>query len=235
MFLDSRLSSRKLMLMATKVLIIVPILFLIFTNFGIVMINSGIETFLVDTKDITEGSINEFYVGMSRLSVIEVIEKSVPSSVEAISDVTFNISEINSGDWKKVGINTDLGIMQTHGDEILIKINNGKAESVNCVGRDTELCTEIHVGDKIEAIESEIKDKMNRGDNIRLFPILFDKPQYLSIDEIRKEGYKSLSGYNGWKIRYHHKDKADTIYDLIFINDIISRIRYEHSNFMIGE
>jgi len=87
-------------------------IFIVF-EYRIFLVNYVIENFLLERKVTTEGNVNEFYVGMSRSSLIAALKSRTPSSVTPVPRQTFNITDSDSDEWAKVDQNSGLGVM-TH-------------------------------------------------------------------------------------------------------------------------
>jgi hypothetical protein len=221
---------------ASKIAMFVVLLSIVFlcAEYRVIILGYIIENLLIEKRDITEGHIGRFYVGMKRSSVISELETAIPSSVEAEPSSTFYISDENSDEWEKLDKNGDIGIMLKFRGEIFVRFHDGIIKEIKCMGYIGDLCNLAHVSKTLSNLELNIKQQMVRGISLSVFPVLFNKPKFIPVADLEREGYLPLLGYNGWQIRYKI-DNGDDIYDVFFDKDKISRIRYEHPLVQVGD
>jgi hypothetical protein len=220
--------------MAAVVVATLGVILIVF-EYRTFLVSYIIENFLIERKDITKGGINEFYIGMRRSSLIETLKFRMPSSVTPIPNQTFNITTTESEEWAKVDQNASIGVMMASGDELIINLKGGVVKRIKCLSQNEELCRQVHIGDSLNDLKTNIKNDMRHGDIVRVFPVLFDRVKYQSVTDLQSNSYRSLSSYDRWQIRYNIKGIGDEIYDISFTNNLISRIHYERPRVRVGE
>lgn len=188
--------------------------------------DSIVNSLLVESHSVTEGSFNGLYIGASKTDVLGQIKTLQVNSVSPIPIIDFRITKANLNEIDKVLLVNGIRITNHRGLAVDVFYEKG---IISLVRRSVPAKSNVwfHEGQKIDILLEELRSILIEDPDLEVFPIIFYVGSgWVSITDPLPEVLKNLNQHDAWTFLSASDKPSGSTYEIYFKDNHLIRIEY---------